>query len=302
MKIRKSTEPIQKQYFPITIFGRPGDGKTSLSFTMPKPILHIDTDRGVHRSYLDLRPDSILIDKFDANTVEEIAKVLQSGKYKSVVVDTVGTLLDDYILEYLSRQPKMFHAYGPTRDGWQALSGIFTKMHNLFMSSRLNVCYIAHEKRGGEEDLVSIKATGASKGLITERSDMIGYLYMEGEQRYLSFQKGRFETKDMTGQFTRYKVPQADDQKFANFLSDLLDMCRNKLSQADKKDEEREQDLEQTKSYLDKLETVADFEMLGGLIKEKSEYIQKAIAPLFKEAMKKHGVKFDKKTGKYVEG
>lgn len=87
----------------ITLYGRPGTGKTTISCTLPKPLLLIDvkdkgTDSGKRK---DLEPGDITV--FELESFDEIYDlydyiVENPNKFKSVVIDHM-TALQDFCYE-----------------------------------------------------------------------------------------------------------------------------------------------------------------------------------------------------------
>ena len=74
----------------MIISGLPGVGKTTLALSAPDVIL-IDADEGMSRVNPEHRKDSSMI-----KTYEELLADIKSfeGRYKTVVIDTCGALLD----------------------------------------------------------------------------------------------------------------------------------------------------------------------------------------------------------------
>lgn len=87
----------------ITLYGRPGTGKTTISCTLPKPLLLIDvkdkgTDSGKRK---DLEPGDITV--FELESFDEIYDLYDyieenPNKFKSVVIDHM-TALQDFCYE-----------------------------------------------------------------------------------------------------------------------------------------------------------------------------------------------------------
>lgn len=87
----------------ITLYGRPGTGKTTISCTLPKPLLLIDvkdkgTDSGKRE---DLEPGDITV--FELESFDEIYDIYDyleenPNKFKSVVIDHM-TALQDFCYE-----------------------------------------------------------------------------------------------------------------------------------------------------------------------------------------------------------
>ena len=109
----------------ITLYGRPGTGKTTISCTLPKPLLLIDvkdkgTDSGKRE---DLEPGDITV--FELESFDEIYGIYDyleenPDKFKSVVIDHM-TALQDFCYEKVMDEEgksKMSHGMYGTASGY----------------------------------------------------------------------------------------------------------------------------------------------------------------------------------------
>jgi Cdc6-like AAA superfamily ATPase len=58
--ILDESEPLSISSLFLVLYGLPGVGKTSLSFTMPGKVLHLDPDKGLRRAVQKVRIRRVL--------------------------------------------------------------------------------------------------------------------------------------------------------------------------------------------------------------------------------------------------
>jgi hypothetical protein len=184
IKITRSTDLIQVQTITLLVYGSPGIGKTSLAFTAEAPLL-LDTDRGAHRS--GFRKDSVPI-----STWSDISSMTAADltDYKTIIVDTVGRLLDVMSADIIDKNPKM-RGYGGalSLQGYGALKAAYATWLGTLASMGKDVVLVAHDKedKKGDDLIVRPDIQGGSYQEVFKRADGIGYLSMSGREKVLDF-------------------------------------------------------------------------------------------------------------------
>jgi hypothetical protein len=147
----------------IVLYGAPGVGKTTLSFTANNPILE-DFDGGVERSDQALRPYVIKPQKYSGvkYLTEKVYPVqIPEYGYQTIIIDTGQAMMDGLMTDWVIEQDDRFGtSSGLSRNGWGALGTEFKKRIAFLKSLGLNIIIIAHEKFEGEDE----KATPDLKG------------------------------------------------------------------------------------------------------------------------------------------
>lgn len=219
INITRSTDPIAVQTITLLVYGSPGIGKTSLAFTAEAPLL-LDTDRGAHRS--GFRKDAVLVERW-ADVASMTAADLTD--YKTIIVDTVGRLLDVMTADIIQRNPKM-QGYGGalSLQGYGALKAAYATWLGTLASMGKDVVLIAHDKedKKGDELIVRPDIQGGSYGEVFKRADGIGYMSRSGRQTVLDFSPtDRWIGKNAAG-FEPLVVPDfnADPRYFATVIAD----------------------------------------------------------------------------------
>lgn len=183
--IKQPSEIQEKKNLVMMVYGEPGQGKTTLALSAPSPVL-IDTDGGVGRTLAAHRCPTVQVSRWeDVNgALDEIANL----PFRTIVVDTVGKLLD-YMSEFITRNdPKM-----RKRDGSLSLQGygqrksMFRDFIKRCMLMGRNVVFVAHasEEKAGDDYVVRPIVGGSSMNDIMGELDLLGLLVNFGGKRLL---------------------------------------------------------------------------------------------------------------------
>lgn len=192
--IKRPSELNVKATLSVLIYGQPGIGKTTLGVSAPDAVL-FDYDGGVQRingahQVATLQPTSWE----DTNeALQEIAQ--EMPEIKTIVIDTVGKMLD-YMSAYIIRtDPKM-----AMRDGSLSLKGygvrktMFVNFIKQLALMGKNVIFIAHEReeRRGEETFKRPEIGGSSANDLIKELDLVGYMYAVGKERIITFDPAEY--------------------------------------------------------------------------------------------------------------
>lgn len=229
INITRSTDPIEVQTITMLIYGSPGIGKTSLAFTAEAPLL-LDTDRGAHRS--GFRKDIVPV-----ATWADVASMTAAdlGDYKTIVVDTVGRLLDVMTADIIQRNPKM-QGYGGalSLQGYGALKAAYATWLGTLASMGKDVILVAHERedKKGDDLIVRPDIQGGSYGEVFKRADGIGYMCRSGRQTVLDFSPtDRWVGKNAAG-FDPLVVPDFNtDPRYLATVIDDTKAALNRMSE-----------------------------------------------------------------------
>ena len=291
----KADEPVQARPLIFTIFGQPGIGKTSLSFTMPKPVLFLDFDRGALRAVQQNRPDVVNVQDFGAfyNSLlsDDFAAFIRQNGYKSVVIDTVGAMLDDFAANYLVRMDRKNGnaAGGLSLQGWGALSNLFNSIRNRFMELGVNICFIAHSKDAGEDAVARMELSikGGSSDIVTRVSDQIGFVYMEGQNRTLDFAPSQMHLGKDTGGIGKVTIPTPESASYATYMGNIVEKVNAKMFAESEAQIKTREDIAHLKEMLKNVSNVSDFEIfteeLSSVAPSVKAHLRSSVAARMKE-------------------
>lgn len=305
--IQKADEAVQARPLIFTIFGQPGIGKTSLSFTMPKPVLFMDFDRGALRAVQQNRPDVVNVQDFGAfyNSVlsDDFANFIRQNGYKSVVFDTVGAMLDDFAANYLIRLDRKNGnaAVGLSLQGWGALSNLFNSIRNRFMELGVNICFIAHSKDAGEDAVARMELSikGGSSDIVTRVSDQIGFVYMEGQNRTIDFSPSQMHLGKDTGMIGKVAIPTPDNSAYSTYLETIVAKVNAKMFAESEAQIKARETVEAYRAEIGFAETPEELNDIAERLAKEPKSISAQLKGAFSARLKETGIVYNKETKSY---
>jgi hypothetical protein len=288
LKIIPASEPLHVVTLCICLYGSPGIGKTSLASSAESPLL-LDFDQGAHRS--KFRCDTVSISNWadvDSMKPEDLKP------YKTILIDTAGRCLDMLIANIIAKDEKMGKNGTPSLKGWGELKDRFRAWLKYLRSLNLDVIFIAHsdERQVGDVITERIDMQGSSKGEVYKQADLMGKLYFEGGSRRISFDPSDASFGKNPSQLPKQEIPNLLEQP--KFLASLIQQTKDGINVRAKANAEQVDVLEAWRRILDAISTAQEF---NEWLPKAAETKNKAVSALMSAAAKKHGLKFDKKTG-----
>jgi len=309
-QIIEADEPLSVSSLFTVIYGLPGVGKTSTAFTMPPGCLLIDADTGMHRAVSKLRPKTVRIsnygDFWQYVQSPAFATYCQQNSLKSVIIDTVGTLLEDKIGPWLiSCDPKNGNAMGGlSLPGWGSLKNNFNALKARFQSLGLFVCCICHAREEGEgaNRRFELAVSGGSADIIYRSADLIGFMTIVGDQRRLSFSPSNVSIGKNIGGIPVQIVPESGTPEYDTFFSDIIGVAMKNITAGSQSMAEFQKALDEWENSIRSAANEDDFLRL---IKSAQEIPGKAMAMQVKQkvalAMAAKSYKFDPATKTVVK-
>ena len=174
---------VQIEHLIVTIYGRPGVGKTSLALTAPSPLI-LDYDGGIARASNRAGKSVVRVRKW--NDIARL-EVKDLKDYKTIVVDTVGTALSILAEDIVRKDRSMSRGSegSLTLQGYGALKSRFARWLGNIRRSNRDVVLVAHlsEEKRGDRHVDRIIAEGSSKMEIYSVSDLMGKLDFDSSEK-----------------------------------------------------------------------------------------------------------------------
>lgn len=218
--LTKATEPLQITNLKILIYGEPGAGKTSLSFTAEKPFL-LDFDKGAHRAG-KFRKDAVRIDTWQdiVGNLKELDATISN--YNTIIIDTVETCLEYIGTWIIDREPKYntpkykLPFYGELKDQ-------FAKFINHLLGLGKDIIMIAHAREEMETKRKTPHITGSSSDKVLQLSDMVGQLFKKDNRSILDFNPTDTQIGKNSGQVPVQEIPNfAQKPNYAALLIEAI--------------------------------------------------------------------------------
>lgn len=253
LKIVKQNEVLTKDTIVALIYAYPGMGKTSISQTANDTLL-LDFDGGIERAVT--RQDVVKIDSW--NDINELISegIISKGGYKTVVIDTVGTALDDYLANYvIGQDPKnQKRGGGLSLAGYGAIKDVFKIFFDQIKSMKVDLVMIAHltEKQEGDESVLRPKITGGTYDILVAKCDQMGYMYMANKKRVIEFRPNDRAVGKDAGGIGLVEIPHYTSAEYEGFFNrEVLQKSKDSIKDRNQKALEYTEWMTEKKALID---------------------------------------------------
>lgn len=213
----------------MIISGLPGVGKTTLALSAPDVLL-IDADEGMSRVKPEHRKDSSVCKTYE----EMLADIKEAeGKYKTIVIDTCGALIE-CLKEWAMRIDKKASkaSGGISLQGFGVVKSEFIKL-SAELRKKFNVVFLFHEskEKEGDETFYNIVCEGAARTLVWQPADLGAHLHIVNGERMLGFTPTmNYNAKSAYGIKGLVKVPELADGEKNDFLARLFETVKRNIA------------------------------------------------------------------------
>lgn len=303
------SDPLPKRPIFTVLYGLPGVGKTTVSFTAGN-VLHQDFDRGVGRAVQANRPISIEPEDWGSFKQwmfsQEAADFIKDHAIETVVVDTVGTLLEDYATLSLVRANVKNNngAGGLSLQGWGALGAEFNLFKARLQELGVHLVAICHAKEvddDGKKMRLAVK--GSSADILYRNADLIGYCYVHDGNRVIQFAPTEYCIGKDTGHINRVVVPNATDPEFKGFFMDIIRKTQEFMTEESAAQVKMREEIEQWTEDLHSRKTAAEVTVYVKMMQELSDKVLRDhLKPILLAYAEANGMTWDKDAGAYKGG
>ena len=217
----------------MVLSGLPGTGKTTTALSAPDVLL-IDTDEGMARVNPAHRKDASV-----CKTYEEILADIKSaeGKYKTIVIDTCGALIE-YMKDWAMRtDSKASKANGGfSLQGYGIIKSEFIRL-SAELRKNFNVIYLFHENMTKNDDSLfyELVVEGSTRTLVYQPADLAGHLFIDHGKRFIGFTPTeQYSAKSAYGIKGIIEIPELKEGEENNFLTKLFAKVRKNLEEQNK--------------------------------------------------------------------
>lgn len=300
-KVITKTDAVITETLTALIYGDPGIGKTSLASTTESPVL-LDFDGGIQRACY--RQTAIRIEKWEDIIEFQKSPELKQLSPKTLIIDTAGTMLDNYLANYVKTiDPKNMRRGGElSLQGYGAMKDTFNQFKNWAVSLKCNLVFIAHTTTQEEGDNTKFipKVTGGSYDILRQGCDLIGYVYSNKNKRVIDFNPTDSHIGKNCAEFPLLEIPVYTDSSYPTYFQDLINRTLGKMNQLNEAQTEAVKKIEDYRTSLEKIEDVKSLnEHLNELSDEKDRTIALQKFALLKDhakTIKPETITYDAKT------
>lgn len=296
MHIIKASEPIPVEHPVVCIFGQPGIGKSSLGYSAADPLL-LDLDQGAHRAIN--RRDTLKVTTW-ADVAELVTTPAALAPYQTLVVDTVGRLLDLITADILEGTPKLGRDGTLTLQGYGALKTRFRTFMTQLRTLGKDVVLLAHlkEEKDGDVTVMRPDIIGASYGEVMKVSDCVGYMAMQGRSRVVDFSPTDRWVGKNPAQWKPIVVPAA--AQATTVLATLIDQVRSALGAISTASAVQAQQVTDWRAAIETYTLPEEFTRASVAMATQPEIVKAQVRPAFQARLTALGLTFDKATKQYV--
>ncbi len=302
LKIIGKEDPLIKEHLNVLIYGYPGMGKTSLALTASNPIL-LDFDQGAERA-VNRAETTIRISSWEDLLEAKRDKYLEG--FGTIIIDTIGTALDDYCSEYGMRKESKNKKMGGglSLSGYGAMKDEYKLFNDYCRMLGVNVISIAHLTEKGDDDFkLRPKVTGGTYDIVMSKTDLVGYMVTKNQKRTLSFQPIDSAIGKDSGNLGNLEIPGFEAPVFQTYMQDILNKTMEHINAKSKDAIEAQKEAENWKEAFD---GVTDASTLNKLIKDaQKQKLKPLVSAIVKKAMgakaRELNLEFDTKAKQYVE-
>lgn len=289
MKIVMPTEQLPNKKLLGVTYGWPGVGKTTAAFTLEKPFL-IDFDNGASRADATKRCPIVVVNNYGdfrrALNDGQIEDMVKEHDLRTAILDTGGTLLDNYINPWLIENNEKLGTStgGLTMSGWGALAVEFNALVEKLKRIGLDVHIVCHAKEG-DDDKIRPQMKGGSLDIIYQSADFIGYMHYEGQHRIISYKPSGTYIAKSVGDLGKVEVPSTDDDKYINVLKNISDKVKAQMSRKSNKAVEIEKQID---DLLATIEATTDINEVIEIVSAQDGFVRSRLINETLDKVKEH--------------
>jgi hypothetical protein len=128
----------------------------------------------------------------------------------------------------------------------------------------IDIILIAHDTEIEESGMKkkTLKVTGGSYDIIKSMADLIGYMNTENDERVLDFNPTDNHHGKNSAEFKKMVVPHYSDERFDNYMADLIKSCKDKMNSRTKEMEEAINKVEELSSIIKEQKSLEELMMI----------------------------------------
>lgn len=257
-------EPLVVDTIVAVLFGEAGSGKSSLSFTAESPLL-MDFDRGLQR-VVGRKASARFTNWAEALEFIESDTIKKEG-IKTLIVDTAGTMLDDYMAAHILKMDVKGvdnGAGGLGLRGYGVMKDVFAKFYIKCKEHGVDIIFICHSKKEDDGDTKRFfpQLTGGSYDILISKADLVGYMEMQGEKITLDFNPTSRHTGKNCAGFKKMELPHFESKEYSTFMGDLIQRTKDHMRKQNQAQVKAIEIVEDYKLKIASAETIPTLEEL----------------------------------------
>lgn len=256
-------EPLPPKNLVAIIFGEPGVGKSSLAFTAASPLM-MDFDKGLERAVgrklsvkLSTWEDALQFIESDTITINKIL---------TLIVDTAGTMLDDYLSHHIIKMDEKFGngAGGLGLRGFGVMKDSADKFISKAQKLGVDLIFVCHTAQEKDGDTIRLqpKMTGGAYQILLAKSDLVGYMEMRNGKITIDFNPTTRHTGKNCAQLPLMDVPNFETKEYLDFMGKVISRTKNHMLKANEAQVKAVQLVDEFKVKINDVKSLEELEEL----------------------------------------
>jgi|SRR5690625_954257 len=299
-KVISETDIVETKSLIAVIYGEPGVGKTSVSFTTENPVL-LDFDGGLHRS--KGRKTAVRVSNWEGVNEFLLSKQFKTLNPKTVVIDTAGTMLDNYIADYVKRIDRKNSRRGGelSLQGYGAMKMVFNQFVNWAKTQGRNIIFIAHAEgfKNGDDVQFRPELTGGAYNILRQSSDLIGFMHSSTKGLVIDFSPSPSHIGKDCAEIGTVSVPHFSKAEYKSFLQDLINKTLDKMNNLSEEQVVIKKMIDEYAEDIKDIETAEDANVQIQVIAENEKAIAVEMFEILKKECESKGIIYNRKTKKF---
>ena len=175
--------------------------------------------------------------------------------YKTVIIDTVRSVLEDFLVTYVCSINYKLKTNSLKRFG--ELADQFKEFVNSLRSYGVDIVFVAHDKETQEGDIIkhSPDCIGQTKDLLLRISDEVGYITMVNGERTILWEPTDTTVGKNVAGFPSMKIPATTDPEYNSFFANIIANIKSSLVNKSEAQRKANEMLSSLRAELDKVST-----------------------------------------------
>lgn len=297
---------FSKKNLVMIISGLPGVGKTTLALSAPDVVL-VDADEGLARVKPEHRRDASICKTYE-ELLEDVAGF--EGRYKTVVIDTGGALIDMMKDWAMRTEPTASKKSGGfSQQGYGFIKTEFLRL-SADLRRKFNVVFLFHASKDRQNDGVfyDIVCEGSAKTMVWQPADLGAYMHIISGERYLGFTPtSEYNAKSAYGVKGLIKVPELKAGDPNDFLEKLFKQVKANIQAEDAglkpQQAAYEAAMKQARALIARINGAEDIPVAAEAVKALHHALTslKESQAMMKARIAEIGLKWDKEKKTYVQ-
>lgn len=186
--LKKPSERKLNENYSMLIYGNPGVGKTTTALSARNPVL-IDFEHGMDRVNSAFWVSSLEVESY--NDVLRLMNSDELREFDTIVIDSMGALIDAVILHITNDDPRLNTSWGMSIQGYGILKKLIQDLIRNLKNQNKNLIFVAHsredENEKKEKIVIPYMGAGSAGREILNILDAIGYMDRSSGKSVLKF-------------------------------------------------------------------------------------------------------------------